>query len=200
MHGIESSRARTASRTAWSTDRRSTPGIEGTATRVFLPSTTNSGQIRSSVVSRFSRTMRRAHSVRRLRRGRLVRSSAAPCLAAGSISTGRRRALDSAVASIGRSYLRAMALSPGTRLFLTVPRQGCHWAGGPRIDPDQSRLYRSPDGRGHAMDFELSEEQAAFQATAREFAAAEMMPHARAWDENEIFPVETLRKAAALGF
>jgi alkylation response protein AidB-like acyl-CoA dehydrogenase len=50
------------------------------------------------------------------------------------------------------------------------------------------------------MDFELSEEQQAFQATAREFAAAEMMPHARAWDEGEIFPVEALRKAAALGF
>ena len=27
-----------------------------------------------------------------------------------------------------------------------------------------------------------------------------MMPHAREWDENEIFPVDTLRKAAALGF
>ena len=50
------------------------------------------------------------------------------------------------------------------------------------------------------MDFQLSDEQQAFQATAREFAAAEMMPHARDWDENEIFPVETLRKAAALGF
>jgi alkylation response protein AidB-like acyl-CoA dehydrogenase len=50
------------------------------------------------------------------------------------------------------------------------------------------------------MDFELSEEQQAFQATAREFAAGEMMPRAREWDENEIFPVETLRKAAALGF
>jgi len=50
------------------------------------------------------------------------------------------------------------------------------------------------------MDFALTEEQVAFQATAREFAAAEMMPHARAWDEGEIFPVEGLRKAAALGF
>src|SRR5215472_12106603 len=50
------------------------------------------------------------------------------------------------------------------------------------------------------MDFALTEEQLAFQATAREFAAAEMMPHARAWDEGEIFPVEALRKAAALGF
>lgn len=50
------------------------------------------------------------------------------------------------------------------------------------------------------MDFELSEEQRAYQATAREFARAEMMPHAREWDENETFPTEALRKAAALGF
>jgi alkylation response protein AidB-like acyl-CoA dehydrogenase len=50
------------------------------------------------------------------------------------------------------------------------------------------------------MDFELSEDQRAFQATARQFARDAMMPHARDWDEGEIFPVETLRKAAALGF
>ena len=67
---MSSSAARTASRTASSTESRSTPGIEATGTRVFLPSTTNSGQIRSSVVSTFSRTMRRAHSDLRLRRMR----------------------------------------------------------------------------------------------------------------------------------
>src|SRR5216110_2149951 len=50
------------------------------------------------------------------------------------------------------------------------------------------------------MDFDLSEEQRAIQDTAREFARGEMMPFAREWDEREIFPVETLRKAAALGF
>ncbi|HTM72006.1 MAG TPA: acyl-CoA dehydrogenase family protein [Pseudolabrys sp.] len=50
------------------------------------------------------------------------------------------------------------------------------------------------------MDFELSEEQRAFQATARTFARDEMMPNAAAWDEGEIFPVDALRKAAALGF
>src|SRR5690242_6866996 len=50
------------------------------------------------------------------------------------------------------------------------------------------------------MDFEFSEEQRAIQETARDFARAEMMPHARDWDENSTFPVETLRKAAALGF
>jgi len=50
------------------------------------------------------------------------------------------------------------------------------------------------------MDFVLSEEQRAFQATARTFARDEMMPSARVWDEGEIFPADALRKAAALGF
>src|ERR1700690_1316104 len=50
------------------------------------------------------------------------------------------------------------------------------------------------------MDFSLNDEQRAFQATARQFARDEMMPHARDWDEAEIFPVEVLRQAAALGF
>src|ERR1700751_1706971 len=50
------------------------------------------------------------------------------------------------------------------------------------------------------MDFALSEEQQAFQETARDFARSEMMPYARAWDEGEIFPVDTLRQAAKLGF
>ena len=50
------------------------------------------------------------------------------------------------------------------------------------------------------MDFDLTEEQRAFEATAREFARENMMPFAREWDEGEVFPVEALRKAAALGF
>ncbi len=50
------------------------------------------------------------------------------------------------------------------------------------------------------MDFELSDDQRAFQELARDFAAREMAPHAAEWDEKSIFPVETLRKAAALGF
>src|SRR5262245_46928367 len=53
---------------------------------------------------------------------------------------------------------------------------------------------------GPSMDFELTSEQRAFQSTARQFARDEMMPHAREWDENEIFPVDSMRKAAALGF
>jgi alkylation response protein AidB-like acyl-CoA dehydrogenase len=50
------------------------------------------------------------------------------------------------------------------------------------------------------MDFELTEDQRAFQATARQFAREQMAPNARAWDEGEIFPVAELRQAAALGF
>src|SRR5665213_161861 len=50
------------------------------------------------------------------------------------------------------------------------------------------------------MDFSLSEDQRAFQSTARQFARDEMMPHARDWDEGSVFPAETLRAAAALGF
>src|SRR6188474_344055 len=50
------------------------------------------------------------------------------------------------------------------------------------------------------MDFDLTEDQRAFQATARQFARESMAPKAREWDENETFPVPELRQAAALGF
>ena len=49
------------------------------------------------------------------------------------------------------------------------------------------------------MDFDLTEEQRAIKETARAFARGAMMPFARQWDEDEIFPVDTLREAAALG-
>ena len=49
------------------------------------------------------------------------------------------------------------------------------------------------------MDFELSDEQRAFHQMASDFAAGEMAPFAAEWDANCTFPVETLRKAAALG-
>ncbi len=50
------------------------------------------------------------------------------------------------------------------------------------------------------MDFNLTEDQQAFRDTARQFATAEMLPHAAKWDAEKIFPAETLRAAAALGF
>ena len=50
------------------------------------------------------------------------------------------------------------------------------------------------------MRFELTEEQQAFQDTARDFAANELAPFAADWDRDHFFPVETMRNAAALGF
>ena len=50
------------------------------------------------------------------------------------------------------------------------------------------------------MDFDLGEDQLAFQETARNFAREEWLPHAPGWDAREEFPVEALRAAAALGF
>ncbi len=47
---------------------------------------------------------------------------------------------------------------------------------------------------------DLGDEQRAFQDLARDFAERELMPHADRWDAEAIFPVETMRKAAALGF
>jgi len=50
------------------------------------------------------------------------------------------------------------------------------------------------------MDFTLNETELAFQNTAREFAEQEIAPYAAKWDKESIYPVETLKKAAALGF
>jgi alkylation response protein AidB-like acyl-CoA dehydrogenase len=50
------------------------------------------------------------------------------------------------------------------------------------------------------MDFRLSEDQAAFQATARGFAREQLAPHAAEWDEEKAFPRPQLRQASELGF
>jgi len=50
------------------------------------------------------------------------------------------------------------------------------------------------------VDFELSEDQKAFQETARNFAREVFAPNAAAWDEGRVFPEGALRQAAALGF
>ena len=50
------------------------------------------------------------------------------------------------------------------------------------------------------MQFELTGEQLAYQAVARAFAARELAAKAAEWDATGFFPVEVLRKAAALGF
>lgn len=50
------------------------------------------------------------------------------------------------------------------------------------------------------MDFELSADQRAFADTARQFAQAELAPHAAEWDAQGIFPVDAIAKAGELGF
>src|SRR5918997_4609249 len=49
------------------------------------------------------------------------------------------------------------------------------------------------------MNFELSPEQREIQALAREFAAAEIEPHAADWDRRHTFPREVFAKLAELG-
>lgn len=46
----------------------------------------------------------------------------------------------------------------------------------------------------------LSEEQNAFYNVAKEFAIEKMEPNAEKWDEDKIFPVDTLKELASLGF
>ncbi|HEY3120646.1 MAG TPA: acyl-CoA dehydrogenase family protein [Vicinamibacteria bacterium] len=49
------------------------------------------------------------------------------------------------------------------------------------------------------MDFSLSEEQKLLKQTVREFAEAELAPHAREWDEKQEFPREVFTKLGELG-
>ena len=88
-----------------------------------LPSTRNSGQIRSSVVSTCSRTMRRAHSARRLRRGRIAQIERAR---AGCFGLAPARAR---LRSSGRPNLIAIERAPCARLAFTsvYPRPARHW-------------------------------------------------------------------------
>jgi alkylation response protein AidB-like acyl-CoA dehydrogenase len=48
--------------------------------------------------------------------------------------------------------------------------------------------------------FELTDEQLQIQEMARQFTADRITPHAAEWDEKHIFPRETIRAAAELGF
>jgi alkylation response protein AidB-like acyl-CoA dehydrogenase len=49
------------------------------------------------------------------------------------------------------------------------------------------------------FQFDLTDEQQAIKAMARDFADARMAPHALAWDAEKHFPVDVLRDTAALG-
>ncbi len=50
------------------------------------------------------------------------------------------------------------------------------------------------------MQFDLTDDQREIQEVARRFTASEITPHAAAWDEHHVFPADTIRAAAGLGF
>ncbi|WOI35647.1 acyl-CoA dehydrogenase family protein [Alteromonas sp. CI.11.F.A3] len=50
------------------------------------------------------------------------------------------------------------------------------------------------------MNFDLSDDQLAFEETARQFAMQEFAPHAAQWDRDHHFPIEAIKKAGELGF
>ena len=49
------------------------------------------------------------------------------------------------------------------------------------------------------MEFELTAEQEQFRGVVREFAEAEIAPHAEAWDRDHVFPVDTVLAMGKLG-
>ncbi len=50
------------------------------------------------------------------------------------------------------------------------------------------------------MDFDYTPEQIQLRREVREFAAAEIAPHVLEWDENQIFPLEVIKKLGQLGY
>jgi len=50
------------------------------------------------------------------------------------------------------------------------------------------------------MDFNLNEDQLAFQEAAKDFAKKELAPNAAKWDYEKHFPKDVIKKAAELGF
>ncbi len=49
------------------------------------------------------------------------------------------------------------------------------------------------------MDFEFTAEQTQLRKSIRDFAQAEIAPHVLEWDENQIFPLDVIKKAGELG-
>lgn len=50
------------------------------------------------------------------------------------------------------------------------------------------------------VDFEHTPEQVQLRKAVREFAEAEIAPHVMEWDENQVFPLEVIKKLGQLGY
>lgn len=83
---------------------------------------------------------------------------------------------------------------------------GCralHWAATPSSAPSAEAEPAAGGASELAdadSDFDLTEDQQQFAHVASTFAREELAPYSAEWDEKHHFPVETLRKAADLGF
>ena len=49
------------------------------------------------------------------------------------------------------------------------------------------------------MEFDFTPEQIQLRKAVREFAEREIAPHVMDWDENQIFPLEVIKKLGELG-
>ncbi len=65
-----------------------------------------------------------------------------------------------------------------------------------QVQHDDSPRY----GASMTSQFDLNDEQRQIQEMARQFTADAITPHAAEWDEKHIFPRDTIRQAAELGF
>ena len=83
---------------------------------------------------------------------------------------------------LGDDALRALSAAPRARRGRPAR---------PEVGPGLLRLL--------VMDFELTSDQKEIQALAREFAQAEIEPHAAQWDREHHFPKELFGKLAELG-
>ncbi len=110
--GMPSLTASSAAATTLSMERRSTPGMEAMGTRLLRPSTTNSGQIRSSTPSWCSATRRRDHAS----------APRAPQAHAGKRAgkRGRRRLLTRGLDAAGRRF-QVWRRRAGFRLASRLP-------------------------------------------------------------------------------
>ncbi|KAL6771382.1 hypothetical protein ACKKBG_A26155 [Auxenochlorella protothecoides x Auxenochlorella symbiontica] len=59
---------------------------------------------------------------------------------------------------------------------------------------------QQPDDLSHSEDFSLSDDTLEFKRMADAFARQELAPNGAAWDAGHIFPLDTIRAAAGLGF
>src|SRR6476661_813088 len=50
------------------------------------------------------------------------------------------------------------------------------------------------------MEFDFTPEQVQLRKAVREFADSEIRPHVMEWDENQIFPLEVVKKLGELGY